>query len=358
MAARHLAYGVVVFLFSISCCLAQSGAAESDSVDREIQSGDTALRQGRYADAKHHFEQAESMGGLPSAEINAGIAVAELQMDHYEAARQREAKVLKLVSSDHERAEAHNLIGTAWLRESAQGAATMDKLRAAEESFQRAVRLDPVFDAAYFNLGNALLRQKRETEGNTAFKNFIEAAAKKPAYEQDLPNVPQAIAPAFTVTDSAGRVVSSESLRGRFVLLDYWATWCSPCMQALPVLRQLARYFSPNQFVLISVNEDSPGEEVWRTFVAREKMDWVQVWDKNGDMYHNFGLAPRPYLSLPRYVLLDSNGFVRRVYSGTDRLGLVVGQIVRTVTAVPKAPQEPANVPSNHKPSCEGIPCK
>ena len=193
LAIRHLAGCVLVFLLSVLCAVAQTGAADSGSVDREIQSGDTALRQGKYAEAKQHFEQAERLGGLHSAEINAGIAIAELQMDHYEAARQREAKVLELVSTDHERAEAHNIIGTAWLRESAQSTANMDKLRAAEESFQRAVRLDPVFDAAYFNLGDALLRQNREAEGAGAFKHFIEAAAKNPAYEQDIPIAPQTL---------------------------------------------------------------------------------------------------------------------------------------------------------------------
>jgi len=153
MAVRHLACSVLVSLLSIAYAVAQITPADSGSIDREIQSGEAAIRQGRFGEAKRHFEQAESLGGPPSAEINAGIAVAELQTDHYEAARQREAKVLELVSTDHERAEAHNLIGTAWLRESAQGSANVDKLRAAEDSFQRAVKLDPVFDTAYFNLG-------------------------------------------------------------------------------------------------------------------------------------------------------------------------------------------------------------
>ena len=343
MAVRHLACSVLVFLLSVPCAVAQIRPADSGAVDREVQSGEAAIRQGRFGEAKRHFEQAESLGGPPSAEINAGIAVAELQTDHYEAARQREAKVLELVSTDHERAEAHNLIGTAWLRESAQGSANVDKLRAAEDSFQRAVKLDPVFDTAYFNLGNALLRQNREEEGMAAFKSFIEAAAKNPAYGRDLPLTPQARAPVFAITDSEGRVVSSASLRGRFVLLDYWATWCGPCIRALPAMRQLARYFPPSQFTVISVNEDSPNPEVWRKFIAQQKMDWIQVWDKNADLYHNFGLAPRPDLSIPRYVLLDRDGFVLRVYDGIDRLGLIAGQIVKTVTAAPKP--LPANLP-------------
>ena len=70
--------------------------------------------------------------------------------------------------------------------------------------------------------------------------------------------------------------------------------------------------------------------------IAREKMDWTQTWDKNAEMYRAFGFVAGPYLSLPRYVLLDGDGMVHRVYNGTDRLGLVAGQIVRTVMAVPK----------------------
>jgi len=208
-----------MFLFSILCAIAQTGAAENSAVDREIQNGETAIRQGKYAEAKQHFEQAEKLGALHSAEINAGIAIADLQMDHFDAARQREAKVLELVSTAHDRAEAYNLIGTAWLRESAESTANMDMLRAAEESFQRAAKRDPVFDTAYFNLGNALLRQKREGEGAAAFKSFIDAAAKNPAYERDLPVAPRALAPAFNITDGEGRVVASDTLRGRFVLL-------------------------------------------------------------------------------------------------------------------------------------------
>ncbi len=316
-------------------------------VDQEIQSGEAAIRQGRYAEAKQHFEQAERRGGAPSAEINAGIAIAELQIGHYEAARQREAEVLELVSTDHDRAQAHNLIGTSWLRESAEKNSNPDMLRAAEESFQRAVKLDPVFDSAFFNLGNTLLRQKRDEDAAAAFKNFVAAAAKNPAYEQGLPITPRGLAPAFNIADSEGRMVASDSLRGRFVLLDYWATWCGPCLKALPAMRQLAHYFPSSQFTLISVDEDSPEQEVWRKFIAQQKMDWIQVWDKDAETYHNFGLAPRPDLSIPRYVLIDRDGYVRRVYDGIDQIGLVVGQIARVVAAAPRHSAEEAKPASS-----------
>jgi tetratricopeptide (TPR) repeat protein len=303
-----------------------------------MQQGYIALREQRFQDAKQHFERAEQLSGTArSAQVDAGIAIAELQMGHYEAARQRESVVLSKVSGNHEKAESYNVIGTAWLRESGEEDDS-EKLRAAENAFRKAVELDPVFDAAYFNLGNTLLRRKLEAEASTAFRSSIDAAAKNPVYEADLPL--GAPAPSFTITDREGRTTTSESLRGRCVLLDFWATWCGPCLRALPVIRELGHYFSSDQFVLISVNEDSDPQK-WRDFTAQQKMDWKQFWDKNADLYHALGLAPRPDLSIPRYVLLDGRGYVRRIYDGTDRLGSLIGQTVGLVNANPTAPSEP-----------------
>jgi len=342
-----------LFVLSTFCAIAQTGAPAGSAVDREIQSGTASIRRGNYAEAKQHFEKAESMGGPPSAEINSGIAVAELEMDHFDAVRQRVATVLQLVSTDHERAEAYTLIGTSWLREAAQSTSNTDMLKSAEESFQRAMKLDPNFDTAYFNLGITLLRQKREDDAAAAFKNFIGAAEKNPAYDQNLPIAPQSPAPAFKVTDSEGHLFSSDSLRGRFVLLDFWATWCAPCMRALPAMRELAHYFPPSQFTLVSVSENSGDQGVWKKFITLHKMDWTQLWDNNLELYYKFGLAPRPDINIPRYVLIDGNGFVRRVYRGAENIGLVIGQIAKTVAAAPtpQASNPPSTpVPQKSKP--------
>lgn len=96
-------------------------------------------------------------------------------------------------------------------------------------------------------------------------------------------------------------------------------------------MRQLAHFFPEDQFLLISVNEDVADQGVWRRFLGTHAMDWIQVWDENASLYHTFGLAPRVDPSIPRYVLVDGDGLVRKVYSGTDQLGLMVGQVVRTV---------------------------
>lgn len=340
MATKVRACVMLLLLASMRFGIAQDGAGKQALAERELQAGRAALSQGRFAEAKQHFEAAARLGGPPPAQINAGIAIAELQMGHYAAAREREAVVLKLVTGAHERAEAHHLIGTAWFRESGIETARSDKLRAAEESFRRAVEIDPVFDAAFFSLGNVLLQQGRADEAGAAFKMFIDAAANNPLYAQDGAAAPAIAAAAFTVTDQTGHTLSSDSLRGRVVLLDFWATWCPPCIKALPAIRQLARYFPGDQFTLISVNEDST-VAAWQRFTQREKMDWAQVWDENANLYHNFRLAPRPDMSLPRYVLIDREGTVRRVFDGTDRLGLLMAETVRLAGGEPTAPHPP-----------------
>jgi len=203
--------------------------------------------------------------------------------------------------------------------------------QAAEKSFREAVKFDPHYDQAFFNLGYALIRQNKQEESNAAFRDFISAAAENPEWGRGLPLTPKTRAAPFTVVDRRGHSVSSESLRGRFVLFDFWATWCPPCIRALPAMRQLAQFFPENQFVLISVNEDVGDQEGWRRFSRTHEMDWAQVWDQNSDLYHTFGLGSVSTLSLPRYVLVDRDGYVRQIYTGTDQLGLLVGQVVRTV---------------------------
>jgi|SRR5271157_149125 len=331
MTRNFLHCAIACFLILLSPAVAQGGEDQHDSAEREIRTGTILLQQGDYGEAKAHFERAQTLQGKPTAETSAGMGLAELQMGHFEASRQMATLELQLVTNQHGRAQAHYVIGTAWLREAEDNTADKDKLQAAEKSFREAVKLDPLYDSAYFNLGYALLRQNKQEDSNAAFRDFINAAAENPASAGDLPLASKIHAAQFTVVDSTGHPLSSESLRGRFVLFDFWATWCPPCIRALPVMRQLSQFFPENQFLLISVSEDVDDQEVWRRFSRTHEMGWCQVWDENSNLYHAFGLAPQSKLSLPRYVLVDGNDFVRQVYSGTDQLGLLVGQVVRTV---------------------------
>lgn len=327
---RNFLYCVIACILLVFPAIAQSGEHPPDSAAREIKLGTILLQQREYQDAKTHFERAQTLQGKLTAETTAGIGLAELQMAHFEAARRMFTLELQLITNDRARAQAHYMIGSAWFREAGDSTADAEKLQAAEKSFREAVKVDPLYDLAYFNLGYVLLRQNKKEESNAAFRDFIRAAAENPESERGLPLTPKTHVAQFTVVDSTGHPLSSESLRGRFVLFDYWATWCPPCIRALPAMRELAHFFPENQFLLISVNEDGD-QDAWRQFSRAQEMNWTQVWDQNSNLYHAFGLAPGSELSLPRYVLVDEDGFVRQIYNGTDQLGLLVGQVVRTI---------------------------
>lgn len=327
MRVAPIAY-VAVSLIALTCRLhSQADVVQKTRLDPDYQQGKAALFAGRYAEAKRYFELAEARIGPNSAEINAGLALAELQMGHYDAARQRETAVLGLVSDNHARAEAYNTMGTAWLRESHQSG-DLGHLRAAEQSFRDAIKADPGFAAPYYDLGELLLHQNRSSEAATSFKDFVRVSAADPTLIRDMPVQRLGRAPDFSAVDNDGKTVSSVSLRGRVVLLDFWATWCRPCLRALPVIRELSQYL-PSEMSVISIDEDSSDPEMWKQFISKQNMDWSQVWDKDSMLYRTFGLGAPAGLSLPRYILIDREGYVLRVYGGTDRLGSIAGHAIR-----------------------------
>lgn len=83
------------------------------------------------------------------------------------------------------------------------------------------------------------------------------------------------MAPAFAVTTLDGQHVSMDDLQGKVVLMDFWATWCGPCREALLRIREMAKKFEGQPLVILSVSLDSD-EQKWKEFVATNGMTWPQ----------------------------------------------------------------------------------
>lgn len=99
------------------------------------------------------------------------------------------------------------------------------------------------------------------------------------AYIHDLDNLNVGqVAPAFSRTDLAGNEFDLRSLRGRVVLLDFWATWCGPCHGEFPHLRRLAETFAGAPFSLVSISLDDDVEKA-RRMIEKEKLAWVHLCD-------------------------------------------------------------------------------
>ena len=81
---------------------------------------------------------------------------------------------------------------------------------------------------------------------------------------------------AFTVHDLDGKVISSESLRGKVTIVNFWATWCPPCRAEIPDLIALQNKYR-DQLQIIGVSQDETGPDVVRQFVAEQRMNYPIV---------------------------------------------------------------------------------
>ena len=121
--------------------------------------------------------------------------------------------------------------------------------------------------------------------------------------------------PELTGTRLDGAEASLSAYRGRVVLLDIWATWCAPCVGALPALRELVAELPPGRFVLLAISVDEKRETVTR-FMDDEPMPWMN-WHVGvqNDIVRTLDIG-----GLPTYMLIDEHGRIRARDNGlTDR---------------------------------------
>ena len=102
-------------------------------------------------------------------------------------------------------------------------------------------------------------------------------------FAEDVDLARARVAPDFSITTLDGQHISLDSLAGKVVLIDFWATWCGPCVEALPHLRKIVQEFQGQPFVALSVSVDEDAAK-WRKFVAANNMTWLQYHDGDSDI--------------------------------------------------------------------------
>lgn len=116
-----------------------------------------------------------------------------------------------------------------------------------------------------------------------------------------------AIAPGFTQPDIKSKPVSLQSFRGKYVLVDFWASWCIPCRRENPYLVKAYKKYKKKGFEILSISlDDSTSRDDWMKAIKTDRMSWVHASDLKG--WDNE--ASNLYLveSIPFNVLIDPEG--------------------------------------------------
>ena len=117
-------------------------------------------------------------------------------------------------------------------------------------------------------------------------------------------------APDFTLTDTAGQEVSLSALQGQVVLLDFWASWCAPCKEELPVLEALQAQYQDKGLVVLAVNVDDRVKNRDR-FLEKYPLS-LRVLDDSGQAV----VSAYEVAAMPTTVLVDREGTVKAVHLG------------------------------------------
>ena len=145
--------------------------------------------------------------------------------------------------------------------------------------------------------------KKVEAETNAAEATVEAAEVETAEVEAD-----GAMAPDFTLNDLSGKPLALSSLRGKYVILDFWGSWCVWCIKGIPQMKEYYQKYA-GKFEILGIDCNDP-EEKWKAAVEKYELPWLHVYN------------PRDSKVLEQY---EIQGFPTKIIVGPD------GKIVKTI---------------------------
>jgi peroxiredoxin len=136
------------------------------------------------------------------------------------------------------------------------------------------------------------------------------AVATLPNLAHSADIAPGVEAPAFQLTSSTGKPVALADLKGQVVLINFWASWCGPCRQEMPILDQLYRSYQAAGFTLVGVNVE-PNATDAQKFLKGTAVSFPILFDPNSAVSQLYQVS-----GMPSTVIVDREGKVRYVHHG------------------------------------------
>lgn len=117
-------------------------------------------------------------------------------------------------------------------------------------------------------------------------------------------------APDFTVRTTAGEEYPLSSLRGRVVLLNFWATWCGPCEREMPELQAVYDAYRDRGFTIIAINFEESAAQI-TAFAEERQLSFPLALDEEGKIHERYAI-----IGQPRTVILNENGVIIKTFHG------------------------------------------
>ena len=130
-------------------------------------------------------------------------------------------------------------------------------------------------------------------------------------------------APEIELKNAQGETIKLSNLRGKYVLIDFWASWCRPCMAELPNVKTNYAKYKNDGFEIVGISSDKT-KEAWTNAILKKEMTWTHMWDAKGKASQQYMVRGIPYT-----VLIDKEGkIVSRNLRG-EQLGAKLAEIFK-----------------------------
>ncbi|MFY9558478.1 MAG: tetratricopeptide repeat protein, partial [Blastocatellia bacterium] len=256
-------------------------AGQPDEFQQAVENGRVFASQGRVDEAIAELRRAAKLRDGNCSKCFETIGLLYFRSGKYKDAAPAFRQSAELKPPNE--AQVYNILGVALYMQNEKGAFTE-----AAAALQRAIDLSKgQVVKAYYNLGFALIKAGKEQEGIAALKKYLEVnpdateASQARAVAANPKLVDARFAQPFVVKSHKGDDLSLEKLRGKVVLLDFWASWCLPCRVDIPEVKKIWTTHGGDQFTVIGINLDSNREQ-FETYMKEEGITWLQYYDGLG----------------------------------------------------------------------------